>query len=140
MTNTAKEKAQKTKSAKSAKSAKRKKVTKKISYYVKPEKMTLEEWQVALRKQVAREERFVIKPVDDKMQPGDYSVENSKKQVYKVVYRGAKSPWNYCSCMDFKTSRLGTCKHLEALKLWLRSNKHYRVHNDLPPYTSVYAL
>ena len=138
MTNTAKEKAQKTKSAKSAKSAKRKKVTKKISYYVKPEKMTLEEWQVALRKQVAREERFVIKPVDDKMQPGDYSVENSKKQVYKVVYRGAKSPWNYCSCMDFKTSRLGTCKHLEALKLWLRSNKHYRVHNELPPYTSVY--
>ena len=135
MTNTAKEKAQKTKSAKSAK---RKKVTKKISYYVKPEKMTLEEWQVALRKQVAREERFVIKPVDDKMQPGDYSVENSKKQVYKVVYRGAKSPWNYCSCMDFKTSRLGTCKHLEALKLWLRSNKHYRVHNELPPYTSVY--
>ena len=138
MTNTAPQKAQKTKSAKSAKSAKRKKVTKKISYYVKPEKMTLEEWQVALRKQVARDERFVIKPVDDKMQPGDYSVENSKKQVYKVVYRGAKSPWNYCSCMDFKTSRLGTCKHLEALKLWLRSNKHYRVHNELPPYTSVY--
>lgn len=117
---------------------KRKKVTKKISYYVKPNKMTLEEWQVALRRQVAREERFVCRPVDDELKPGEYSVENAKKQVYKVVYRGAKSPWNYCSCMDFKTSRLGTCKHLEALKLWLGTHKHYRVHRELPPYTSVY--
>ena len=75
---------------------KRKKVTKKISYYVKPNKMTLEEWQVALRRQVAREERFVCRPVDDELKPGEYSVENAKKQVYKVVYRGAKSPWNYC--------------------------------------------
>lgn len=117
---------------------KRKKVTKKISYYVKPNKMTLEEWQVALRRQVAREERFVCSPVDDELKPGEYSVENAKKQVYKVVYRGAKSPWNYCSCMDFKTSGLGTCKHLEALKLWLGTHKHYRVHRELPPYTSVY--
>lgn len=117
---------------------KRKKVTKKISYYVKPNKMTLEEWQVALRRQVAREDRFVCRPVDDELKPGEYTVENAKKQAYKVVYRGAKSPWNYCSCMDFKTSGLGTCKHLEALKTWLGAHKHYHVHRELPPYTSVY--
>ena len=94
----------KVKAAKATKTAKRKKAAKKISYYVKPEKMTLEEWQVALRRQVAREEKFVCKPVDDETKPGEYTVENAKKQTYKVVYRGAKSPWNYCSCMDFKTS------------------------------------
>ena len=132
------DKAKETKNGKATKTVKRKKVVKKISYYVKPEKMTLEEWQVALRRQVAREEKYVIKPVDDELLPGEYTVENAKKQTYKVVYRGAKSPWNYCSCMDFKTSGLGTCKHLEALKMWLGNNKHYRVHRELPPYTSVY--
>ena len=127
-----------TKKSKATKTAKRKKVAKKISYYMKPENMTLEEWQVALRRQVAREEEFVCRAVDDELRPGEYTLENAKKQVYKVVYRGAKSPWNYCSCMDFKTSGLGTCKHLEALKMWLSSNKHFRVHRELPPYTSVY--
>lgn len=129
---------EKAKKGKTTKTAKRKKVAKKISYYVKPEKMTQEEWQVALRRQVAREEKFVCRTVDDELMPGEYIVENARKQVYKVVYRGAKSPWNYCSCMDFKTSGLGTCKHLEALKMWLGSHKHYRVHRELPPYTSVY--
>ncbi len=118
--------------------SKRKKAVKKISYYVKPEKMTIEAWQTALRKQVAREEHFVCKPVDDKELPGEYTVVNAKRQTYKVVYRGAKSPWNYCSCMDFKTSGLGTCKHLEALRMWLGSSRRFRVHRELPPYTSVY--
>ena len=137
MANKNDEKAKETKK-KTTKTAKRKKVAKKISYYVKPEKMTLEEWQVALRRQVAREERFSCRVMDDELKPGEYIVENAKKQAYKVVYRGAKSAWNYCSCMDFKTSGLGTCKHLEALKMWLGSHKHYRVHREQPPYTSVY--
>jgi predicted nucleic acid-binding Zn finger protein len=132
------EKARDTKKGKAKKTTKRKKVAKKVSYYVKPENMTLEEWQVALRRQVAREEKFVCRTVDDELKPGEYMVENAKKQAYKVVYRGAKSPWNYCSCMDFKTSGLGTCKHLEALKMLLGSHKHYRVHREQPPYTSVY--
>ena len=118
---------------------KRKKPQKKVSYYVKPEGMTLEEWQIALRRQVAREEKFECRPVNDVQLPGEYLVRNAKKQlVYKVVYRGARSSWNYCSCMDFKTSGLGTCKHIEALKMWLGGQKHYRVHRELPPYTSVY--
>lgn len=41
------------------------------------------------------------------------------------MYRGANSEWNYCSCMDFKTSKLGTCKHLEAVKKWFSGNEAY---------------
>lgn len=111
----------------------------KISYYVKPEKMTLEEWQVKLRKQVAQTEHFAIHCVDDELCPGEYSVRNPlKDNEYKVVYRGANSPWNYCSCMDFKTSRLGTCKHVEAVRLWLSRKSNLHVHKEIPPYTSVY--
>ena len=87
----------------------------KISHIVKPEKMSLEEWQIKLRKQVTDIEHFNISCVDDDLFPGEYIVRNPEKNnEYKVVYRGANSEWNYCSCMDFKTSRLGTCKHIEA--------------------------
>lgn len=125
----------------SAKSKKTKKKSgkHKISYQVKPEKMSLEEWQIALRKQVALQEKFVISCVDDELRPGEYCVRNPKsEQEYKVVYRGAKSEWNYCSCMDFKTSQLGTCKHLEAVKHWLGGSSKRRVRVETPSYTSVY--
>ena len=111
----------------------------KISWIVKPEGMTFSEWQIALRKQIAQEEHFGISCVDDKLLPGEYCVKSPKtKQEYKVVYRGGKSQWNYCSCLDFKTSQLGTCKHLEAVKLWIKGNRKVRVHQEIPPYTSVY--
>lgn len=119
----------------------KKKATKrtKISWIVKPDGMSLTEWQIALRKQIAQEEHFGISCVDDKLLPGEYSVKSPKtKQEYKVVYRGAKSEWNYCSCFDFKTAQLGTCKHLEAVKLWHNGNRKVRVHQEIPPYTSVY--
>ncbi len=86
----------------------------KISWVVKPDRMSIEEWQRALRKQVAGEEVMAVSAVDERNLPGEYEVKNPQtKQTYKVVYRGEDSPWNYCSCMDFKTNRLGTCKHIE---------------------------
>ena len=93
------------------KSTSKKKV--KVSHIVKPDNMTLDEWQIKLRRQVAEPNLVNIRCVDDKLCPGEYIVNNPKtRNDYKVVYRGANSEWNYCSCMDFKTSRLGTCKHI----------------------------
>ena len=112
----------------------------KISWVVKPQRMTLVEWQRALRKQIAEEEPMAVDAVDEKNLPGEYEVRNPQtKQVYKVVYRGEESPWNYCSCLDFKTSRLCTCKHIESVKLWIEGNRRWRkVHKEPPAYTSVY--
>lgn len=103
-----------------------------------PSDMTLEGWQVALRQQQAEKENFAISQPDDKYNPGIYSVINpTTRNEYKVVYRGKGSMWNFCSCYDFKTSQLGTCKHLEAVKMWARS-KRKKICRDVPPYTSVY--
>lgn len=97
---------------KTSSSSKKKKKKLVISHIVKPEKMSLEEWQVKLRQQVSKTGHFTISSVDEELCPGEYIVRNPEKQnEYKVVYRGANSEWNYCSCMDFKTSKLGTCKH-----------------------------
>ena len=123
----------------STKKATKKKKKVKVSHIVKPENMTLEEWQIKLRKQVTDIEHFDISCVDEALCPGEYIVRNPEKNnEYKVVYRGANSEWNYCSCMDFKTSRLGTCKHIEAVKKWFGGKRGVHVHRELPPYTSVY--
>ena len=121
--------------------AKGKKSTKipKISWTVRPQGMSLVEWQRALRRQVAGEEPMGCRAVDERNLPGEYEVRNpASKQTYKVVYRGEGSPWNYCSCMDFRTSRLGTCKHLECVKAWTREDRKRKVHKEPPAYTSVY--
>lgn len=110
----------------------------KVSYHYKPDQLTLQEWQIALRRQTAMKEKYAISEKNRKEYPGYYNVINpTTHNEYKVVYRGEGSPWNYCSCMDFKTSQLGTCKHLEAVKLWIEAN-HRKVCRDIPPYTSVY--
>ena len=111
----------------------------KLSPIVKPNKMSIEEWQVALRKQMANTETYGIKCVDDRLCPGEYVVANAfTSNEYKVVYRGEDSEWNFCSCMDFKTSKLGTCKHIEAVKNWIKGKRGVHVHSEIPPYTSVY--
>lgn len=125
--------AKKNKTAKSAKES-----INKVSYHYRPDNMTLQEWQIALRRQAAMKEKFAISEHNRKEYPGYYNVVNSvTRNEYRVVYRGQDSPWNYCSCMDFKTSQLGSCKHLEAVKLWIEDN-HRKVCRDIPPYTSVY--
>ena len=118
--------------------AKDSKGTPKVSYHYKPDNLTLEQWQVALRRQVAAKETYAISEKGMKDYPGYYTVHNYvTKNEYTVVYRGDKSEWNYCSCMDFKTSRLGTCKHIEAVKLWIAENGK-RVCRRTPSYTSMY--
>ena len=91
-----------------------------------------------LRMQQAQRENLEVECVSERYNPGEYRVTSPKSGgVYKVVFRGAKSPWNYCECMDFKTSQLGTCKHVESVRQWI-ADHHKRIHWDLPSYTSVY--
>ncbi len=100
----------------STKKATKKKKKVKLSHIVKPENMTLEEWQIKMRKQVNDIKHFNISCVHDALCPGESIVRNPEKNSeYKLVNRVANSERNYCSCMDFKTSRLGTRKHIEAV-------------------------
>ena len=111
---------------------------KRLSKYAKPAGMTIEQWQCTLRRQAAEREMLGVKPSDEESFPGEYRVFNpATRQEYKVVYRGKTSPWNYCSCMDFKTSQLGTCKHIEAVKLNLAASGK-RPYNVAPSYSSIY--
>ena len=114
----------------------KKKPEARLSNVVKPDNMSLEEWQRTLRRQAAEREMLNVQAVDATLCPGEYRVINPKsREEYKVVFRAENSTWNYCSCMDFKTSQLGTCKHLEAVKLKLNGHRHVV---NTPSYSSVY--
>lgn len=52
---------------------------------------------------------------------GDYRIRSTSGKTYRVAMRGPGRFENYCSCPDFAVNTLGTCKHIEALLVRLRS-------------------
>jgi superfamily II DNA or RNA helicase len=86
----------------------------KLSRLAKPENMSLEQWQVALRRQFGREQPFALKNLGDDPIFSEFEVANPQtKRSYRVQIRGSQPGDNYCSCPDFATNTLGTCKHIE---------------------------
>jgi SNF2 family DNA or RNA helicase len=115
----------------------------KVSYLRKPEGMSDVKWQTTLRQQIAAEQNFNIRPLSDGSVYGDYAVQSPQSPVtYKVALRSADNSLNFCSCPDFKTNQLGTCKHIEAVLLKIKSKRASKKELALPytrPYSSVYV-
>lgn len=102
-----------------AKSASKKKEPKvrMLSNVVKPANMGLREWQIKLRQQAAMKDNLAVSSADCVYRPGKYEVRNFQtKRIYNVAYYGEGCCLNSCTCMDFRTSGLSTCKHMEAVK------------------------
>lgn len=103
-----------------------------LSGTVCPDGMTLQQWQKALRRQTAEKSQFSVSDHRDTSNPGLFSVTGQQsRRSYRVLYRGEGSQWNSCECMDFRTNRLGTCKHIEAVALWLEK-QHRQPSGQLP--------
>ncbi|MCF6358529.1 MAG: SWIM zinc finger domain-containing protein, partial [Draconibacterium sp.] len=97
---------------------------KKVSYYRKPENMTTEEWQVALRKPFALKQEFEVNNTKDEKVFSDFLVYNPKSEKeYKVAIRSYEFGLNFCSCPDFRINGLGTCKHIEYVLHKLKEDK-----------------
>lgn len=72
------------------------------------------EWQRGLRRQFGREQDFVLENLGDEPFFSEFRVTNPvSKSSYRVVVRGLGPGGNFCSCPDYATNELGTCKHLE---------------------------
>jgi SNF2-related domain/Helicase conserved C-terminal domain/SWIM zinc finger len=76
----------------------------------------LREEQIDIRRQRAKAGRFVIENLTKKRVFSDYRVTNpDSKGRYTVSVRGFDLGDNSCTCPDFKSNTLGTCKHIEAV-------------------------
>lgn len=95
-------------------SSKEQKGTARINVHNRPENLSMEEWQRALRRQIAEQETFGIEPPHSPDEPFVVGSASSGRQYNVFYYNGFTD--GRCDCMDFKTSCLGTCKHIEAIK------------------------
>ena len=86
----------------------------KLSRLHKPEHLSLEEWQRELRRQFGRDQNFGIKNRGNHDIFSEFQITNPQsKSTYRVIIRGPATGDNFCSCGDFATNTLGTCKHIE---------------------------
>jgi superfamily II DNA or RNA helicase len=126
---------------KRSKSAKKRKPNK-LSRLNKPEGMSLEDWQIELRRQFGREQKYRIKNVGDHPLFSEFEVVNPEsRNAYRVRIRGPRLGDNHCSCPDFATNTLGTCKHIEFTlsALERRRGGPAALHDGFrPPYSEVF--
>ncbi len=140
--NTGKNTGKKTVSRKKKTNKGKKPKPKKISRLRKPGDMSLETWQVALRQQFGREQKFKLKNVGAEPIFSDFHVTNPQtERTYRVAIRGAALGENYCSCPDYAVNTLGTCKHIEFTLAKLarrRGSKTALALGFRPAYSQVY--
>ncbi len=80
----------------------------------RPETLPVAEWQAALRRQFGREQRFTLRNLGDEPVFSTFRVDNPDSGThYRVTIRGLEPGRNQCSCWDYATNHLGTCKHVE---------------------------
>jgi superfamily II DNA or RNA helicase len=79
-----------------------------------PTGLSPEEWQRGLRRQFGREQAFGLENLTDEPFFSEFRVSNpASKSSYRVAIRGKGPGDNFCSCPDYATNDLGTCKHIE---------------------------
>src|SRR5438876_12399394 len=86
----------------------------KLSRTHAPVNLSPVDWQRGLRRQFGREQAFGLENFTDEPFFSEFRVHNPvSKSSYRVAIRGLGPGGNFCSCPDYATSELGTCKHLQ---------------------------
>jgi superfamily II DNA or RNA helicase len=86
----------------------------KLSRTHAPADLSPVEWQRGLRRQFGREQAFGLENLGSERFFSEFRVSNPvSKSSYRVAIRGRGPGGNFCSCPDYGTSELGTCKHIE---------------------------
>jgi len=100
------------------------------------------EWQRGLRRQFGREQTFGLENLTSEPFYSEFRVSNPvSKSSYRVAVRGLGPGGNFCSCPDYATSELGTCKHLEFTLARLerkRGAKTAFARGYQPPFSELY--
>jgi superfamily II DNA or RNA helicase len=90
------------------------------------------------RKSRARQEEFRV--TLGEMYKGEHLIETPKGRQYVVTLHDPLEGRGHCSCPDFGTNRLGTCKHLIFLTNYVKKQKNVksRVEMERFPFVDIY--
>ena len=86
----------------------------------------------------ARTQEFSVQQGD--MYKGDHLVTTATGYQYQVTLHDPAVAAGHCSCPDFHTNRLSTCKHLIFLSGYLKEQKGFskRVEKERFPYVDIF--
>jgi superfamily II DNA or RNA helicase len=108
-----------------------------------PEHLSVQDWQAGLRRQFGREQPFALERLGTEPVFSEFAVSNPQSRSrYRVAIRGTDAGENFCSCPDFATNDLGTCKHIEYTLAWLlaqRGGKAALERGFQAPYSEIYV-
>lgn len=135
----------------SAKGRTKKKMT--LSRQRKPEGMSLEQWQAALRREFGRSQAYQLENLGDHPVFSTFAVANPTTQrSYQVTIRPAVDgngqshtsggADHCCTCPDFAVNTLGTCKHIEFVLGKLERRRDTKAVLRQPwqaPYSQVFV-
>ncbi|MCK4412666.1 MAG: DEAD/DEAH box helicase [Candidatus Eisenbacteria sp.] len=81
---------------------------------------SLEQEEVEVRRRRGAKGGFKVIRRDAHDFFGTFEVRSPSEKAYEVEIRSLSTPVNQCTCLDFATCTLGTCKHVEAVLTALR--------------------
>jgi hypothetical protein len=101
-----------------------KKAEPRLSRTRRPPGLEVADWQTALRRQFGREQSFGLDNLGTEPVFSDFSVHNpASGSRNRVSIRGRALGQSFCTCPDFATNDLGTCKHIEFTLARLESRR-----------------
>ena len=113
-------------------------MTPRLSRLRRPQTMEVADWQTALRRQFGREQGFGLENLGNEPVFSDFGVHNPASGTrYRVAIRGSGLGQNFCTCADFATNDLGTCKHIE-FTLARRGGRAALAHGFEPGYSEIW--
>ena len=114
----------------------------KLSRTHAPAELSPVDWQRGLRRQFGREQDFGMENLGGEPFFSEFRISNPvSKSSYRVAIRGQGPGGNFCSCPDYGTSELGTCKHIEftlARLLKKRGAKKAFAEGRQPTFSELY--
>ena len=114
----------------------------KLSRTHAPDGMAPADWQRALRRQFGQEQAFSLDNLGAQPFFSEFRVGNPQsKSSYHVAIRGIHPGDNFCTCPDYATNELGTCKHIEftlSRLLRKRGAKAAFAHGYQPAFSELY--
>ena len=90
------------------------------------------------RKKRARSEKFTT--IRGDMFKGDHLVINQRSRQYNVTLHDPEKQLGHCSCPDYLTNGLGTCKHIQFMTGFLKKEPGFKkqLAGEVFPYTDIY--
>lgn len=70
---------------------------------------------------------------------GFHKIKTERGRVYEITIRDFVTGNGYCSCPDFKTNKLGTCKHLIFASSYLKKKHNKALRNSDYPVIEIYC-